>query len=77
MSAIYNFKICAQMNKSLIPPFKGAEIVKTNCKGKVKKITKAGGCQVVVQLRTNSWRHVHRMYSVVQLGPNPFFQTLR
>ena len=27
---------------------------------------------VVVQLSTDSWRHVHRMYSVVQLGPRSF-----
>ena len=32
---------------------------------------------VVVQLSTDSWRHVHRMYSVVQLGPRSFCQTLR
>ena len=54
-----------------------------NCKGnfkcKVKMITMPGWCHqvVVVQLSTNSWRHVHRIYNVVQLGPSPFCQTLR
>ena len=32
---------------------------------------------VVVQLSTDSWRHVHRIYSVVQLGSKSFCQTLR
>jgi hypothetical protein len=52
---------------------------KGNFKGKVKMITMPGWRQVVVQLSTNSLRHEHRMYrmySVVQLGPSPFCQTL-
>jgi hypothetical protein len=66
------------MKQLLIPPFTGADIVKANIKGKGKTITKAWECQVVVQLSTNSWRqNVNKVYSVVQLGPNPFFQTLR
>ena len=40
-------------------------------------ITKPVWRQEVVQLNTDSWRHVHRMYSVVQLGPRSFCQTLR
>ena len=48
-----------------------------NCKGKVNLITKPGWQQVVVQLSTNSWRHVHRMYSVGWISPSPFCQTLR
>ena len=48
-----------------------------NCKGKVKIINKPGCRQVVVRLSTNSWIHVHIMYSVVQLSPSPFCQTLR
>jgi hypothetical protein len=35
-SAISYFKICAQMNQSLIPPFTGAEIVKATSKSKLR-----------------------------------------
>ena len=48
-----------------------------NCKGKAKIITKPWWRQVLVQLSIKSWIHVHRMYSVVHLGPRPFCQTLR
>jgi hypothetical protein len=41
MFAMSYFKICARMNQSLIPPFKGAEIVKANFKGNVETMTKA------------------------------------
>jgi hypothetical protein len=44
-SAIPYFTIYAQLNQSL----------------KVKMITMPGWRQVVVQLSTNSWRHVHRL----------------
>jgi hypothetical protein len=40
MSVISYYPICEQMNQSLIPPFTGAEIVKANFQGEVKKITK-------------------------------------
>ena len=36
-----------------------------------------GWCQEVVQWSTNSWKCVHKVYSIVQLGPSPFCQTLR
>jgi hypothetical protein len=35
-SAISYFKICAQMNESLIPPFTGAEIVKATLKARLR-----------------------------------------
>jgi hypothetical protein len=33
--------------------------------------------QVVVEFSANSWTGVHITYSVIQLGPSPFCQTLR
>jgi hypothetical protein len=59
MSAISKFKICARMNQSLIPPFKGAGIVKT--------ILKARYC---VKCHTKSWQIVYCVYSIAQLGTN-------
>lgn len=32
-----------------------------------------GSCTV----EYNSWTYLHRVYSIVKLGPNPFCQTLR
>ena len=59
MSAKPYFKICAQMNQSLIPLFTRAEIVNATLKARY-----------CVKWSTNSWQVVYCVYSIAQLGPN-------